>query len=123
MGLEVWIAIGSIILNIVVAAVGLTWGIARLRDTIRDEIDEHRDQAEAKLDSLRSNVGEMGTALRTKISEVELFCRDTFMRRDSFYKTIELLSADLKTQFNKIDTRLDRMENKLDAAKHKLDAA
>lgn len=88
-----------------------------------DEIDEHRDQTEQKIDTLRLNAGEMGTAIRTKISEVELFCRDTFMRRDSFYKTIELLSADLKVQFSKMDTRLDRMENKLDAAKHKLDAA
>lgn len=123
MGVEVWLALGSIVLNIVVAAVGLTWGIAKLRDAIRDEIDEHRDQTEHKIDTLRLNVGEMGTALRTKISEVELFSRDTFMRRDSFYKTIEMLSADLKAQFIKMDSRLDRMENKLDATKTKLDAA
>lgn len=120
---DTWIALGSVFLNILVAAVGLTWGIGRIRDTVRDEIDEHRQQNADKVDSLRSHVGEMGTALRTKITEVELYSRDTFMRRDSFYKTVEMLSADIKAQFMQMTTRLDRMENKLDMAKSKLEAA
>jgi len=108
------IAAISLLLNVIVAAVGLTWGIAKIRETVRDEIEEHKVIVEGKIESLRSNTGEMGAALRSKITEVELFMRDTFVRRDSFNTFASAIADNIKIQFDKVDRRLERMESKLD---------
>ena len=109
------IAVCSLAFNMIAAVVALTWGLGRVRDAVRDEIDENRDHTEASIDNLGRSFGESLTAIREKIREVELFGRDTYMRRDSFYKTMEMLSTDMKAQFTRLDTRLERMETKLDA--------
>lgn len=97
------------------AVVALTWGLGKVRDAVRDEIDKNRDRFDADIDNLGHSFGETAAALREKIREVELFGRDTYMRRDSFYKTMDMLSADMKAQFSRLDQRLERMENKLDS--------
>lgn len=116
--LYTWTAVGAFALNIIVAVVGLTWGISRVRDTtqsaIRDEIESAKQRFDADIDNLGRSFGETVTAIREKIREVELFGRDTYMRRESFYKTMEMLSVDMKAQFARLDSRLDRMETKLD---------
>ncbi len=109
------IAATGLILNIIVALVGLTWGIGKVRDTIRKEIEDHREKFDNELHQLRLNTGEVATALRQKITEVELFNRDTFMRRDSFYEVMKGYGADMRSQFEKIDQRLERMEAKIDS--------
>jgi hypothetical protein len=104
----------SLVLNFIVAAVGLTWGIAKVRDTVRDEIEAHRVTIDNKIDSLRSHTGEMGSALRAKITEVELYTRDTFIRRDTFNNFVSNITESFKVAFDKIDRRLERMETKMD---------
>jgi hypothetical protein len=108
------VAISGLVLNILVAVIGLTWGVAKIRDAVRTEIEEHREKFDGHIDILRQNTGEMGAALRQKINDVELYARDTFMRRDSF----QLVQAELKEQVkalgDKIENRLERMEQKID---------
>ena len=108
------IAICSLAFNMVAAVIALTWGLGRVRNTVRDEIETNRDRFDADIENLGRNFGETASALREKMREVELFGRDTYMRRDSFYKTMDMLSADMKAQFSRLDQRLERMENKLD---------
>lgn len=119
MGISEAIAIASLGLNVVVALVGMTWGLGRIRDStqtaIHKEIIQIREKIDLDVDAMGRNIAEGMTAIREKIREVELFGRDTYMRRDSFYKTMELLSNDIKTQFHQLHNRLERMENKLDA--------
>ena len=109
-----FIAFASLAFNVIAAIVALTWGLSRIKETVRDEIEENRTRHEADIDNLGRSFGETVTAIREKIREVELFGRDTYMRRDSFYKTMEILSSDMKTQFSRLDSRLERMEAKLD---------
>ena len=113
------IAACSLAFNMVAAVVALTWGLGRVRDAVRDEIDENRDHTEVSIDNLGRSFGESLTGIREKIREVELFGRDTYMRRESFYKTMEMLGIDIKAQFGRLDLRLDRMETKLDQQKAK----
>jgi hypothetical protein len=110
------IALISLAFNVLVAAVGLTWGVGKIRDAVRDEIEDYEDKNDERIDTLRVNVGEMGAALRTKISEVELFTRDTFVRRDSFNKILDSFAAMLRSEVTRLDSRLNRMENKIDVA-------
>ena len=111
------IALSSLCFNVVAAVIALTWGLSRVRDAVREEIDSNRDRLEADIDNLGRSFGETVAAVREKVREVELFTRDTFIRRDSFYKSWELLSADIKAQFSRLDSRLERMETKLDSGK------
>jgi hypothetical protein len=111
------VAISGLILNILVAVIGLTWGVAKIRDAVRTEIEEHREKFEGQIDTLRKNTGEMGAALRQKINDVELYARDTFMRRDSFAAVQAELKAQMQAMGDKIETRLERMETKIDNKK------
>lgn len=108
------IALISLAFNILVAAVGLTWGIGKIRDAVRDEIEDHKEKFDAEVDSLRQNTGEGLSAIRQKINDVELFVRDTFVRRDTFARFVDTIQTSLNAQFDKFSTRMDRMENKID---------
>jgi hypothetical protein len=100
---------------------------------VRNAISEARKDIDAKLDALAGKVdgkidrssrefGETVAALREKFRELELYCRDTFVRRDGFYQVKAELSADIKAVTGmidstsaKIEARLERMEAKIDS--------
>lgn len=115
MAMAEYIALAGLTLNILVAVVGLTWGVAAIKTAVRDEIASHREKIDIEIEKLRLNTGEIGAALRQKITEVELYSRDTFMRRDSFYESLKGYGADMRSQFDKIEQRLERMESKIDS--------
>lgn len=58
--------------------------------------------------------GETGRAIREKISQVELFMRDNYIKRDSFYHGLTELASNVKILSENLDGRLIRMENKID---------
>lgn len=118
----------AIAINVVIMLAGLwaislrvTWKAGEIKSQIVAAITDHAKEdinefaaIRNEMDSGVRSIGETFTAMREKIREVELFGRDTYMRRESFYKTMEMLSADLKSNFLKVETRLDRMETKID---------
>lgn len=108
------LALTSLALNVLVAVIGLTWGIGRVRDTVKDEIEQNKEAVNAKIEGLRLNTGEMGISIRQKITEVELHARDHFVRRDSFDNFVTLFNESIKAQFARLDKRLERMEEKMD---------
>lgn len=59
--------------------------------------------------------GEVAAAVRQKVHELELFCRDTYVRRDSFYKVSDDMAQSVQVSFDKIEKRLERMETKIDS--------
>lgn len=109
------IALAGLTLNILVALVGLTWGVAKIRDAVRAEIESHRERIDGELDALTRSVGKNLIELRDKIREVELYVRDTYLRRDSFNELMKGFSADLRSNFDKVEARLERMEAKIDS--------
>jgi hypothetical protein len=115
MGVSEWVAIAGLTLNVMVAIVGITWGIAKIRDTVRSEIDNHRDRFNADVDDLRKNFGETAAALRQKISEVELYAANQYVRREGFYEVQRQLAGDIKAMGEQIAARLERMELKIDS--------
>jgi len=107
-------SLSGLCLNILVAVVGLTWGIAKIRDAVKRDVEEHREKIDGELDKLSRNTGEIAIAIRQKITEIELYMRDTFVRRDSFYDAMKQYSSDMRGQFTNLEKRLERMETKLD---------
>ena len=108
------IALAGLVLNVLVALVGLTWGVAKIRDAVRSEIAAHREKVDGELDALTRSLGKNLIELRDKIREVELYVRDTYLRRDNFYEVMKGVSSDLRSNFEKIEARLERMEAKID---------
>ena len=60
-------------------------------------------------------MGETATALRTKIHDVEMWARDTFVRKDSFDGGFTRLEKVISDRFTSVDARMERMEGKIDA--------
>lgn len=120
------IAGGALLFTILCAAVSLTWRISRLELSLRKEIRSSHDEVDIKHATAareyeernEQNIkmfGESSAALRQKIHEVELWMRDTFVRRDGYYKVQEAMENSIKALGDKIDIRLERMEAKIDS--------
>lgn len=107
----------TIVVNILVLSIGGTWKLSELKASLVKEIHESKEEVEAGHAKYVREVGESLSALREKVREVELYCRDTFMRRDSFYEVNRANTEALKALGEKIEARLERMEAKIDARK------
>ena len=82
-------AIAALVLNVVVAIVGLTWGLGKIRDTVRDEIEEHRIAFDADIDGLRREFGE--TAIVFRIDDGPAGCGHHFVELQLGIALISLL--------------------------------
>ena len=110
----VMIAVAAFVLNLLVIAVGGTWRLSRMEVSLGEAIAKSRAEIEERQDRISRECGESLSAIREKVREVELFCRDTFMRRDSFYEANKKNNDDLKELRGEIVGRLERMEKKID---------
>ncbi len=63
---------------------------------------------------MERKIGEVGIALRTKISEVELFGRDTYIRRDTFQEMVRLMTNNIQSQFQRLEDSITKLGEKLD---------
>ncbi len=85
------------------------------RQTILDENVKALDQKiDAEIDANRREHGEVIRAIRQKLNEVELFVRDTFVRKETFAPVMLRIENDVKSVGDRIETRLLRMEAKID---------
>lgn len=131
-----WIALGAVGLNLIVLIVGITWKAGRqeifwqralnkLQTTLTDKLDSQAKAQKLEFDrfsdDIRKEFGEGLTALRTKIHEVELFVRDTYVRRDSFALVISKMEDMLKLAMEKLEVRLDKIERMTTEASHRED--
>lgn len=107
-------ALTALGLNVIVAVVGLTWGLAKIRDTVRDEIEVHRKGFDEEIDTLRHEFGETVRAIREKVTEVELWTRDNLVKKDSFSVVTDRISREVRDLGERLDKRLERMEGKID---------
>ena len=109
-----WIALGAFVLNAIGATIGLTWGVGRIRDQVRNELRDDIEElktiiAEAEL-VMERRAGEMGHALRDKITQVELFMRDNYIRDKEFDNVIKAMEG----RFDRIQDGVERLNIKID---------
>jgi hypothetical protein len=118
-------SVAALGLNVVIAIVGLTWGLGKIRETVGKSLEQHREAVRASMDvhrkdfeeglaMVRREFGETGSALRQKINEVELWSRDNFVKHDTFGEVTDRISREVKDFADRIDKRLERMEGKID---------
>jgi phosphoenolpyruvate synthase/pyruvate phosphate dikinase len=116
----IYIGIGTFGLTVIAYAVKLTWQVTRIEreqgayidakidDLRRDMVNVDRGSLE-RAESVRHETGEMGSALRTKIHDVETWARDTFVRKDSFDMVIGRLEKSIDKLGDKIEEKLDKL--------------
>lgn len=106
--------IAGFVLQLLIVVGGVTWKLTRMELALTEAISKQRREVDDDLERLRREIGEAMLAIRQKVVEVELYCRDTFMRRDSFYEVTKGINENIAATSIRIETRLDRMETKID---------
>lgn len=109
-----WIALGAFVLNAIGATIGLTWGVGRIRDQVRNELKDDIEElktiiAEAEL-TMERRSGEVGHALRDKIVQVEFYVRDNYIRDKEFAAVI----GTINNRFDRIQDGIERLSLKID---------
>lgn len=127
MELGVYIAVGTLFVTIIAHAVRVTWKMRDIEKEVREDFDAHVENLQrdvvriereimARADGIRHETGETGAAIRQKIHDVEVYSRDTFVRKDNFEQAIQRLESAM-------DRAADRLEDKLDKAIDRLRTA
>lgn len=109
-----WIALGAFVLNAIGATIGLTWGVGRIRDQVRNELKEDIEElktiiAEAEL-TMERRSGEVGHALRDKIVQVEFYVRDNYIHDKEFDTMVKTIEG----RFDRIQDGIERLSIKID---------
>lgn len=117
-----YVALASFVMNLLIAVIGATWGIAKIRAAVTEEMTKHKEAADAKIAAVETRLsakvetalhdtGEALAEIRTKINEVELWARDNFVRRESFTQIINEWRDGFRDLGTRVDRRLERIEN------------
>lgn len=80
---------------------------AQIENVARD-VSSHRTSTADRFESVRHETGEMGSALRTKIHEVETWNRDTFVRKESFELIVGRIEKSIEKLGDKLEDKLER---------------
>lgn len=93
-----------------------------MKDYINLEVAQLRKDVFLKHDTSEGNVGNAIQALKDLAHRAQLeamefraISAETYMRRDSYYKAMGELKADVNQAFEKLDKRLERMEGAMNA--------
>lgn len=120
------IALGNFVLIVAGYITATTWGPSKIRLAIAKEVDKHRAETDAKIDTAERRAGEMGAALRQKIHETDLkiesmgnWVRDN-MEPKGASDRVMLLLAD---RLDRIDRSFERLDGKVDQVNASLHSA
>lgn len=118
MDLSLWVALGSLILQAIVAIVAVVWTAGRVARGLEQEGDRKlrllEIKVDAEVDKLNSRIGEVGNALRTKVTEVEFYVRDNFVTNDVLDKIIVMFGDNMRLQFEGLKGSIEEIRDRLD---------
>lgn len=97
------------ITQLIAFVVGATMGVSRIKDSIRKDNQQHFDVLLARIDALGRTVISSEAQLVAKITEVEIWARDTFVRRDSFFAVTKDLKEDFAARLTKFEGQMTEL--------------
>lgn len=118
-------AVGVVVTS-AVSIGGTIWALRGRFETVKDEA---RSELESTIDIVKREFGEVATALRRKVEDVEFWARDTIIQRlhaleisvtrgdarnEAVLEAIDRFGHVIDTMDKKIDARFTRIENKID---------
>ena len=93
-----WIAIGTLVINLGMVAIGLK--IRADMGGIQIGLERQIEQGDAEL--------------KEHMREVELYMRDNFVRKASFDKVVDMMTTQMAAQFDRLQQSIDRLNDKID---------
>lgn len=81
---------------------------------LRNEIDSHGRQVGETISSIRQRITDVDSSATKKITEVELYVRDTFVRRDSWHNAMNQIQERWAAGDKIAEERALRLEAKVD---------
>jgi hypothetical protein len=113
------VAVLTLVLNVCLTLYSGGWNLSsKLSDMekrLGSAITAVKTDLETRQDKAVRENGESLSALRQKIHEVEMWARDTFVRRDSFLAVVNEVKQGFNDLGKRIEQRLERMEEKIDS--------
>jgi hypothetical protein len=104
---------GFLLQFIVLLGTGI-WKFAQVKTDLLAAIAASGKEIDERIDQQSRQFGETAAALRTKISEVEIYIRDHYVKKETFGPLMAEIKTDIKSFGEKIEGRLERMEGKID---------
>lgn len=118
---QITLAAGMLVVNLLAAVIGGTWVLGRTTQDLSEKIDEAKLELERRIndesDDAIKRFGETVSAIRQKISEMELWNRDTFVSK----RTFETIVSDIRDTWRRFEDKIDRRFDSLDRKLSKRD--
>lgn len=123
---QIVVAVCVFIVGAISASIGGAWtargALEKSRDALADKIDVTRRELEKKIDADAASAQKLFSdslgAFREKMTDMELWNRDTFVRKDTF----TLVMAEFKEGWHRFEDqvykRFDKIDKKLDEGDH-----
>lgn len=110
---QVTITIIGVVIWLTKMETRITKAIQDAKDETEQKISGTREDALAKLEMVERGAGEVASALRAKIHEVELYIRDNFVSKASFTLVLEGVKTDFTRYHTEIKAGLDNIQSRM----------
>lgn len=114
---DLMIAIATLMVTTISIIVAGVWKLTTVRDELKDAITGNRLELEKKMDDemeeIRRQFGETITALREKLTQIELYIRDNYVSKNSFNTVLDRILVEMKSISEKVESRFLRMETEI----------
>lgn len=122
---QLWIVAAGFALNLIVFLIAGTRQVSRAETALYADITRHRSELEARITTTRKELddrrdmdlrvlSETMQAIRQKLSEMELWNRDNFARRDSVHTLGGRIETRLEALDQKFSEAFERLNEKID---------
>ena len=116
---------GAVLANLFIAGIGWVWSlgrssksadvkIAQRAKAVTEELNDMERRLHADIDNSTRQFGDTVTAIRTKVTEIELWNRDNFVSKGTF----KAVTDEMKRSWERFE---DNLNDKLEAIDKKLD--
>lgn len=114
---EIGLGAAGFLLTFVIAVITATWALGRDRAALGREIEEAKSELKTlidnEIDAAVHSFGETISAIRQKMTDIELWNRDNFVGKDTFKMAFDQLRQSWQRLEDKIDRRFDQIDEKL----------
>ena len=108
------IGIATLVLQTVVMVVVGTRKLSSIEARLEKDINEIKFDNYTQMSAAVRSVGDTFTAMRQKITEVELYVRDNYVAKDALRDALIQVGSDMRSLGDRIDFRMERIETKID---------
>ena len=117
-----WATVGAFIVAVLSMVVAGIMRVAGVERAIDSKVHEAKVELLEKSDDDARMVGEIGAALRQKVTEVELWARDTFVRRDEFKASVDQVNRNIDSLRSSTEVAMKAFDAKMDKLRETIDS-